>query len=247
MNEFLSIPYLQENISIFQNNSNNENNQHLKDGKNSNSDITDDMTLEQVFQLWQHKSIKKIDDITDQHLLTLFNELEAAKQELWDAHNKAVQHTSSSTLTTNHSITNSNSIHAPQHTNASNNTNNTDNNETKNKTVKSIQISIQSGPHKDQFFALKPTTRSPCFVGRSTVKKFVQKGISLHLDNQVSTTHGKFTLVRGYAYFTDTGSTNGTLVKGESEELEVDERLELKEGMVLLVGNSELLIALGYD
>ena len=104
-------------------------------------------------------------------------------------------------------------------------------------------------------------------MGRSKGKKFVKNGISLHRDQEVSTTHGKFVVVEddgGGAtavgsssggvggggggrttryYFVDVGSTNGTVHDGAP--LEPNVRLPLVNGTELKVGNSMLRIILG--
>lgn len=110
-----------------------------------------------------------------------------------------------------------------------------------------IQIEIIAGPHQsDKKYMLKPQQRKPCWIGRSTSKKFRERGISLNKDNEVSTTHGKFHIypsgVDGKLVYTDTGSTNGT-VYGD-QELEDNVPLELVDGMVLVFGGSHLLIHL---
>ena len=89
--------------------------------------------------------------------------------------------------------------------------------------------------------------------------------MSLHKDQEVSTTHGKFIIEGGGLsqhdkddeeegggasggggggttkfYFIDVGSTNGTVYKGEP--LEPNFRLELQPGMELKVGNSIMKI-----
>ena len=122
--------------------------------------------------------------------------------------------------------------------------------QTKNKKPTTIQIEIISGPHhnanSNNHYSLKPTYKKPCWIGRSTSKKFREKGISLNKDDEVSTTHGKFHIYpsgsNGKLVYTDTGSTNGTVYN--DVEIEDNVPLELVDGMVLVVGNSHLLIHL---
>lgn len=120
----------------------------------------------------------------------------------------------------------------------------TTNDETKPTT---IDIQIIAGPHNGSSFTLTPGLRKPCWVGRSTSKKFRDNGISLKNDDQVSTTHGKFHIhpasgSNGKLVYTDTGSTNGTLYN--DEELEDQVPLDLVDGMLLVLGGSHLLIHL---
>lgn len=103
-----------------------------------------------------------------------------------------------------------------------------------------IQLVVTEGFYEGESFVLQPTLKTACFVGRSTAKKFKDKGISLSKDGEVSTTHGKFEIIGGRAYYTDMGSTNGSLYEGE--ELEDNVPLELKKGMVLQLGGTVLKI-----
>jgi len=179
------------------------------------------MTIGDLLNLWQNRSIQKIDNATNKSLEGLYKQLEDVKAELWETHQQAL--------------------------NSKSNTSASSKDKEQAGPVKTVEITIISGPHEGSNFSLRPTSRTPAFAGRSTGKKFVQKGVSLPDDYQVSTTHGKFTIYKGAAYFTDTGSTNGTSFKGDTEELQIDERYELNDGMVLVIGISELSITLGYE
>lgn len=111
-----------------------------------------------------------------------------------------------------------------------------------------IHIDILAGPHEGATYFLKPRKNRPCEIGRSKGKKFRERGISLHKDSEVSTSHGKFELrgggvtSGGKMCYTDTGSTNGTSYLGVA--LEDHMPLELENGMVLILGESELKITL---
>ena len=119
-----------------------------------------------------------------------------------------------------------------------------------------IEILITTGPHSsDRRVLLRPKPNKPCFIGRSKGKKFVTNGISLHRDQEVSTTHAKI-LVEGGGladangntemkfYFMDVGSTNGSSFGGEMIEPEPNKVL-IKEGMEIKVGGSLLKFMLG--
>jgi hypothetical protein len=109
-------------------------------------------------------------------------------------------------------------------------------------TAKTIRVEIVGGMYAGKVFDLLPKPRSPCMVGRSGGKKFKDKGISLTKDLEVSTTHGKFEIINGHFYFTDTGSTNGTKVEGE--ELEPDTPFPLTNNLEILCGQTLLKITL---
>eukprot|EP00804_Cyclotella_cryptica_P019251 CCRYP_006141-RA/>CCRYP_006141-RA protein AED:0.05 eAED:0.05 QI:212/1/1/1/1/1/2/122/231 len=119
-----------------------------------------------------------------------------------------------------------------------------------------IEVLITSGPHSGSKIHLRPKPGAPCFIGRSKGKKFIKNGISLHKDQEVSTTHGKI-LVEGWTmgladgsnaankmghapkfYFVDVGSTNGTTMNGDL--VEPESKVLLMEGLELKVGGSML-------
>lgn len=112
------------------------------------------------------------------------------------------------------------------------------NQKAKKKNTKNLFISIRTGPHEGATFLLKPRQSRPCEIGRSKGKKFLQRGISLFKDSEVSTCHGKFEFKAGKMFYTDTGSTNGTSFRGEA--IEDNEPMELSDGLVLVFGESEL-------
>lgn len=118
-----------------------------------------------------------------------------------------------------------------------------------------IEVIITTGPHAESKFDLCPKPNAPCFVGRSKGKKFIRNGISLHKDQEVSTTHAKI-IVEGMGlsenngvnrevkfYFMDVGSTNGSCLEGEM--LVAEEKVLIAEGMEVKVGGSTLKFILG--
>ena len=110
-----------------------------------------------------------------------------------------------------------------------------------------IQVDVITGLYNGQSFTLRPTLKSPCWVGRSKGKKFKQKGISLPLDLEVSTTHGKFEVFnidgKKRVFYTDTGSTNGTYNE-QGQRLEDDAPYELSTGSIFTLGEEVIRIKL---
>jgi hypothetical protein len=105
-----------------------------------------------------------------------------------------------------------------------------------------VILTVSSGPYTGQTFSVCPqmATKNTIYIGRSTGKKFREKGVSLPDDPEVSTTHGKIEEKKGKIFFTDTGSTNGSAVDG----VDVDEGdiHELVTGTDLRVGNTEFAV-----
>ncbi len=110
------------------------------------------------------------------------------------------------------------------------------------KKVEAIHIQVTTGPHAGLTATVQPKPNSACLVGRSAGKKFREKGVSLSKDSEVSTTHGKFEIISGKAYFTDVGSTNGTVCK--DRVLATNEAFLLEEPVELILGGSTLRITL---
>jgi hypothetical protein len=110
------------------------------------------------------------------------------------------------------------------------------------KKTETIHVKITTGPHAGTTVSLKPKLNESCVVGRSGSKKFKDKGVSLFHDSEVSTTHGKFEIISGKAYFTDVGSTNGTTCK--TNQLQTNDPFLLEENLELILGASTLVITL---
>jgi FHA domain len=114
-----------------------------------------------------------------------------------------------------------------------------------------VHVDIVAGPYQGKKFTLKVTSRAPRLVGRSQSKNFRDKGISLSKDLEVSTSHGKFVLIKDKLYFVDTESTNGTLVsqRGDSsssdnEQMEPNEPYPLSTGTMITCGQTVMKITL---
>lgn len=105
-----------------------------------------------------------------------------------------------------------------------------------------ILIEIQTGDYEGQTHKLHPKARSHAWVGRSQGKKFREKGISLPKDLEVSTTHGRFELLRNQLVYVDTGSTNGSRVA--DLDLEPNSPVVLETGMLITVGQTVMRVTL---
>jgi hypothetical protein len=207
---------------------------------------TEDWTIEQLNQ-WvlnraRHKNSVKCRELVDllsQHLVEV-------KRQIWDLHYEAMGAVNDENIKTesipssvevNHEDlprTHSDDVAMP----------------TDMKNPTQLFVEVVQGPYQGATFVLRPEHRKPCFIGRSAGKKFRNNGISLANNPEVSTTHGKVEIqmmTEGGIkfYYTDTGSTNGTLYM--DEELEDNVPLELFHGIELSIGGSMLRFSFLYD
>jgi hypothetical protein len=106
-----------------------------------------------------------------------------------------------------------------------------------------IHIDIVGGPYDGKFYDLQPKTRSHSWVGRSSSTKFKERGISLPLDLEVSTSHGRFEFKQGKFYYTDVASTNGTRINGEDCVPNQPYELEAN-GFTILAGQTSMKVTL---
>jgi len=71
------------------------------------------------------------------------------------------------------------------------------------------------GFYEGQKWTLHPRNgQPPLWIGRSSGRKFKDHGVSLSKDSEVSTSHGKIEAINGQVFYTDTGSTNGSIIQG---------------------------------
>ena len=82
-------------------------------------------------------------------------------------------------------------------------------------------------------------------LGRSTGSDYTRHGVSLADDQEVSTYHGKFESSGGNVYFTDVGSTNGSVLN--ERDLAANDRQLLRTGDVLRVGASDMRVRVDTD
>ena len=78
-------------------------------------------------------------------------------------------------------------------------------------------------------------------MGRSTGKKYTDKGLSLSQDGEVSTCHGDFRTQKGKICFVDLDSTNGSYLN--TVKLVPHECNPLQEGDILSLGATQMLVA----
>lgn len=228
----------------------------------SHSGPTQDWTIEELLQWCHQSSQSQISCKTDELINTLQQVYENAEEDIWELHQLAVQNTTDEADTENIAPPDTNmntSINTDTHCNntmeqvkpvPSESTTSSATSETKakSKTKKQFHnlfIEIQTGPHEGATYLLKPRSSRPCEIGRSKGRKFLQRGISLFKDSEVSTCHGKFDYKGGKMFYTDTGSTNGTCFMGEA--IEDNLPMEIVSGMVLGCGDSDLKFTILED
>ena len=105
-------------------------------------------------------------------------------------------------------------------------------------------LRCNTGAHAGQKFRLEANGTSEeentFKLGRSTGRQFKEKGVSLYKDKEISTTHAIIEIKFGQAFFTDVGSTNGSLLNDAEIERKVPIRLQ--DNDVLMLGGSELYV-----
>lgn len=228
---------------------------------------TDDWTVEHVFQWSLLQSYKATDEQYQQISQALHQQLAAGEEEVWQVHQEVLRQADAEEdgsddrdneqQPSSHLESGPEPHSSPMHkvplgesqnkppVNKNHNSKSSSAAQKPTKTgppANTIRVEIVGGMYEGKVFDLQPKPRSPCMVGRSGGKKFKDKGISLTKDLEVSTTHGKFEIINGNFYFTDTGSTNGTKVEGE--ELEPDTPFPLTNNLEILCGQTLLKITL---
>lgn len=172
--------------------------------------------MEEVFQWSLLQSHKITDEEFESCSKVLRGELEAGEQELWKVFQQVA-------------------LYQKQ---------NEENKAPSKKSKDLLKVDILAGPFEGESFSLRPTAKTPCPVGRSRNKTFRTKGVSLHKDLEVSTTHGRFELnAAGKVCFTDLSSTNGSFINGENQ-LDPDVPFELETGMEITCGQTIMKITL---
>mmetsp|Transcript_17361 Transcript_17361/g.66129 ORF Transcript_17361/g.66129 Transcript_17361/m.66129 type:complete len:199 (-) Transcript_17361:48-644(-) len=104
-----------------------------------------------------------------------------------------------------------------------------------------VVLTVESGPHQGEEFRLEPFA-GVCYIGRSTGKRYRERGASLCNDPEASTLHAKIRVTRGKIVFTDAGSTNGSTVNGAP--VDEGDAITIEHDMVLGIGGCSLRVAL---
>jgi hypothetical protein len=178
-------------------------------------------------QWWLLHAHSETDAKYEEIVTALTKQMDQGKKDIWDCHKLAVDKMAGSN---ENSDPQQQQIQSSAKTSAS---------EPKKATILTgtIHVELMAGPHAGEVYDLKPKgAKSFCWVGRSTGKKFKDRGISLPLDLEVSTTHGRFEIYQGKLCYTDDASTNGSKL-GEAE-IEANSPLEIINGMEIIVGQT---------
>ncbi|CAJ1936943.1 unnamed protein product [Cylindrotheca closterium] len=196
----------------------------------------DSWTIEQVMNWWLWRAHGESDAAYEQIVESLTKQLEHGKKSLVNDHEKVSNMLDGKT--------NPNENHDPQ----TNVVKTIDESNAKPKVQvvpkqdDAILIEIQTGDYEGQTYKLHPKARSHCWVGRSQGKKFREKGISLPKDLEVSTTHGRFELLRNQLVYVDTGSTNGSRLA--DIDIAPNSPVVLESGMHITVGQTVMKVTL---
>ena len=208
---------------------------------------SDDWTIEHVLQWWVLHSQAEIQAKHKEIEQSLLQQFEAGSHELWKAHQLVLQNTTSQENSDPQVELSSSSSNKTglEKTSKVENAKTTVTMSAKQPSAQpggTIHVEITAGEYEGTAVHLQPKSRTPCWVGRSQGKKFKERGISVPLDLEVSTTHGKFELYRGELCYTDTGSTNGSRING----LEVEQNTPnpIESGMEITVGQTVMLVTL---
>jgi FHA domain len=191
------------------------------------TDPTADWTIEQVLQFYLLQAQTETEEKYDQIETSLNQQFERGKNEIWALHKKVLEAGSKNSPIPSGSATTSSTN--PQSCKIA-------------REPTTIHVEIVGGFYAGTTYKLVPKTTHPCWVGRSSGKKFKERGISLSKDGEVSTTHGKFEVKQGKLYYTDAGSTNGSKVRGE--DLPPETPFLLETGTELVLGQSIFKITL---
>jgi hypothetical protein len=207
-----------------------------------NVEPTEDWTVEQTLQWWLLRAHDETEAKFEEVVQSLTKQMERGKEELWECHrhvkkilnNEISENVDPQIPTTDHDEMTKSQRQQATGTTTSNGTTTT---------ADTIHVEITTGEYEGNSYDLKPKPKAPCWVGRSTGKKFRDRGISLTKDLEVSTTHGKFELLHGSKfYFTDVNSTNGSKVNGA--DLKPETPFELENGTQLILGQTTMKIIL---
>jgi FHA domain len=198
----------------------------------TSTEPTDDWSVEQVLQYYLLRAHKETEEKYHQIETSLSQQFEKGTSEIWECHTKVLEAGSKNSpirsSSANTSGTKAQTCEIPMAKTTSKPT--------------TIHVQIVAGPHAPRSYEVVPKPKFPCFVGRSQGTKFKNRGVSLHKDSEISTTHGQFEVRQGKLYYTDLASTNGSKVGGE--DLTPDTPLLLENGTELVLGQSTLKITL---